>query len=224
MNGEHLCPYRGIAFGDFPPAGQLASCASTTPAASIAAKAAAAVPVYFVNRRTSSRRFSPHLHTDESDWKFDRCPLIRTPGSRYEYQFCQCTLACLEHTLRIDSTSYTRPTSRQLTSCSAAHKRVSSGNNGSGARSFRGGRAASTQILPRRSLSDHSTDEINPALERVAIDDNLDHVAGVAQRSAGERFRRYVPDAAPVDTPLNRASVTTATCLPKERCRNAAVS
>ena len=64
-----------------------------------------------------------------------------------------------------------------------------------------------------------AADQIDAAFEPVTIDDNLDAVAvtHLADRPAGKRLGPTWPIQAPVETPEKRASVSTATCLPKLR-------
>ena len=114
-----------------------------------------------------------------------------------------------------------------LTSCSAAHSRVSSGSPGSGARSGRDGRARQDRGAGLGTdLHAAFADEIDRAFELDAIDHDLDQVAvaQLADRTAGSASGETWPMQAPVETPLNRASVSSATCLPNGRYLSAEVS
>ena len=78
-------------------------------------------------------------------------------------------------------------------------------------------------LLGHRGVS--LADQIDASLQAVAVDDDLNAVAvaHLADRTARQGLRPDVADARPVETPEKRASVSTATCLPKLRCFSADV-
>ena len=110
--------------------------------------------------------------------------------------------------------------------CSAAHSRVSSGMSGSGDRSGRGAREASTR-------APSSAENVRPASPTRSTDPSK-RLRSITMRIVSpSRTLPMGPPAsasgptwpmhAPVETPEKRASVITATCLPNDRCLSAAV-
>ena len=70
-----------------------------------------------------------------------------------------------------------------------------------------------------------ATHQVDTSHQAVSIDDDLNDVAvsDLGDGPPGQRLGPIWPMQAPVETPENRASVTTAMCFPKERCFRAEV-